>query len=109
MNVYSIETAFTQVQYSSDLPPTPPSPPNVFRETRQVTMEPQKLSHSSKNSPEKAQFDLGAQLHGPQQLGNVDVFMHGRTLVLRDPPPTLSHRDGGREGWGEEEEKRRKG
>ncbi|KAJ5492101.1 hypothetical protein N7453_010198 [Penicillium expansum] len=77
-----------------------PPPPNVFRETRRVTMEPQKLSHSSKNSHEKARFDLGAELHGPQQLGHVDVFMHG-TPMGPSPPNAVSwglRRDGGREG-----------
>ncbi|KAJ5498884.1 hypothetical protein N7453_007935 [Penicillium expansum] len=72
-------------------------------------MEPQKLSHSSKNSHEKAPFDLGAELHGPQQLGHVDVFMHGApmcygTLTQRCLMGGLQ-RDGGREGWGREEEK----
>ncbi|KAJ5207920.1 hypothetical protein N7449_002299 [Penicillium cf. viridicatum] len=41
----------------------------------------QMLSHLSKNAHEKARFDLDAELHGPQQY----------ILVLRDPPPTLSH------------------
>ncbi|KAJ6139319.1 hypothetical protein N7471_005805 [Penicillium samsonianum] len=77
-------------------------------------MEPQKLSHLSKNSHEKARFDFGADLFLGMDLNN-DVDIHvGRpgTMcygTLRYAVSWGLRRDGGQGGWGEEEEKRRRG
>ncbi|KAJ6123829.1 hypothetical protein N7471_011146 [Penicillium samsonianum] len=49
--------------------------PHVLRGTVQVTIEPQKLSHLSKNSHEKARFDFGADLLPGMDLNN-DVDSH---------------------------------
>lgn len=67
------------------------------------------LSHDFKNSHEKAQFDLVANL---LDLNNVDICEQVKHRVATVPSPyTVSWAtgDGSSESWGEEEEKRKRG